>query len=535
MNLKSAIKNHKFFFFTSCCFIVWFGILAIISLIAVRTIIFYDARYQTDVSSQFSSTLPIGRYLLEPFYGIPFILETNMEYLIGFTLVFIVFRVIYLLLKRRGLVFPERFVLANYLLKDFLRSSFIIMGTMVLIVFIAIGIGYFVAGFFFINRYWNQILPIGIYASVILIITRTIYLIFSVFRPNYKFNYSKKKRYQPPLKNKNLIKNWRFVRKESVYLIGTMLLLVEAHIFLMYTRFPNHRIETNLEENEFLFDFHVHTIMSDGWLTPEARVQWYIEQGVSGAAFSDHDNIRGATIASEYAARNNLDFTVWIAEEWTDHEHDIHMNIFGLSEEIVPLESQVEGGPLALNASDMIKYVKNKGGYVTVNHYNDQENINGGIGVPYTYEQLRDWGVDGFEIVNGPTVQEDEIRQFCLKNNLICMGGSDTHTNEDITTLVKLKLENPQDKSLDNIFKNLRKNTHEVIAIQLYPNKVNFPNIADDIGGNVIQGFFEYIINLSVFQIFSWMGWSLISYLVVVMSYKRLLKVDLNHLREKFK
>ncbi|MHA1764496.1 MAG: PHP domain-containing protein, partial [Promethearchaeota archaeon] len=255
---------------------------------------------------------------------------------------------------------------------------------------------------------------------------------------------------------------------------------------------------------------------------------------ISGAAFSDHDNIRGATIARNYVQKNNLDFVVWIAQEWTDHENDIHMNIYGIEEDIVPLESQVDGGPLALNASDMIKYVKKKGGYVTVNHYNSKWNEKeGGLGVPYTYEQLRDWGVDGFEIVNGPSVQEEEIRDFCLKNGLVCIGGSDTHINEDLTTVIKIKLTNPEDKSLDNIFKNLRRNTHEVIAIELHPRKVKFPDIVNDMGGIVLENFLEYLINLNYFQIISWMAWSTGSYLLFFVLYRRSLKIDIKYLRAK--
>lgn len=532
-NFKSSLSKHKSLIIINIFFLVWIGFLLIISISSKRVVIFYDARYQKDVSSQFTSTLPWQRYIVEPFYGIGFILETKMEYIIGYTILFLIFRLGYLILIKKRMNFSEKFKLINYILKDFLRSSFIILGIMVIIILIIIGVGFFSMGFFFVNRYWNQILPIGIMFSEILIFLRGLYLLITFFNPRFKFKYSIKKRYQPPTLRINLIKKWRVFRKEFVFLIGTILLLLESHLIIMYTRFPIQRIETELEEGEFLFDFHVHTTMSDGWLTPQERVLWYIDHGISGAAFSDHDNIRGATIAKKYVSSRNLDFIVWIAQEWTDHENDIHMNIYGISEEIVPLESNVEGGPLALNASDMIKYVKKRGGYVTVNHYNSKRNEIGGLGVPYTYEHLLDWGVDGFEIVNGPNVQEKEIRDFCLKNNLICMGGSDVHSNEDLTMVIRLKLDNPENKSISNIFKNLRRNTHQVIAIELYPKKVNFPNEFNDMGGIVIEDFFEYIINISFFQLVSWMSWSIIFYLIFIISYRKFLKLDIEYLRSK--
>ncbi|GAJ22479.1 unnamed protein product, partial [marine sediment metagenome] len=52
-----------------------------------------------------------------------------------------------------------------------------------------------------------------------------------------------------------------------------------------------------------------------------------------------------------------------------------------------------------------------------------------------------------------------EIRQFCLDNNLICIAGSDIHTNEDLNTFIKLKLDDPNNKTIENIFKNLKNNT----------------------------------------------------------------------------
>ena len=135
-----------------------------------------------------------------------------------------------------------------------------------------------------------------------------------------------------------------------------MFFLLGVQIFLISTPFPTYTIITDLEEDEFLFDFHVHTTMSDGWLSPEERVDWYIEQGIHGAAFSDHDNLRGAKIAQDYVKENDLDFVVFTAEEWTDHENDIHMNIFGLEEKVVPEESESDFYDMkSMNAKETIK------------------------------------------------------------------------------------------------------------------------------------------------------------------------------------
>jgi hypothetical protein len=307
--------------------------------------------------------------------------------------------------------------------------------------------------------------------------------------------------------------------------------MLGLNILLISTPFPTHWINTELDSDEFLFDFHVHTTMSDGWITPEQRVIWYIEHGIDGAAFTDHDNIRGALIARDYVERNNLDFIVWIGAEWTDNEHDIHMNYYGLEEEIVaPLSKTWLGISFPLNTSDMIAYVKNKGGYVTVNHYNYDPNPKGGYGVPYTLEQLRDWGVDGFEIVNGDDIQAMEIREFCLNNknvyneSLICIGASDIETSRDLDAFVKLKLDDHSNKTIDNIFKNLRNNNHSVITIDLYSNQVNFPRTLNDFGFKLLKDYLNYLLNLNSFQALSWIVWSSIGYVLFFLTYRKIKK-----------
>ncbi|MBY8988351.1 MAG: hypothetical protein KGD61_07845, partial [Candidatus Lokiarchaeota archaeon] len=263
---------------------------------------------------------------------------------------------------------------------------------------------------------------------------------------------------------------------------------------------------------------------------------WYIEQGISGAAFSDHGNIRGALSAREFVEKNGSDFTVWTAQEWTNHETnpEIHINYYGLEEEIVPPESYTPGGPKVMNASELISYVKANGGYIIVNHYHYEPNPEGGFGTPYTLDQLEGWGVDGFEIINGGSYNKyTQIRQFCLDNNLTCIAGSDIHTNEDLNTFIKLKLDDPNNKTLPNIFKNLKNNTHETIAIQFYPNILDLPGELTDLGLYVLEDFINYFLNIDTYQALSWIMWSSTVYILFVLFYKKIKKVELNHLKYK--
>jgi hypothetical protein len=223
-----------------------------------------------------------------------------------------------------------------------------------------------------------------------------------------------------------------------------------------------------------------------------------------------------------------------MGEEWTDHENDIHMNYFGIAEEIVPLESYIPGGPKAMNASDLITYIKANGGYITVNHYNYDPNPNGGYGVPYTLEELDNWGVDGFEIVNsGNYAKYENIRQYCLNNNLICLGGSDIHTNEDLHTFVKIKLSDPTNLTISNIFETLKMNNHEVIAIQFYPKVVDFPGDLDQLGFYIFEDFINYFLNINLFQALSWIGWSIFLYAIFILGYKKVKSINLKRLKSK--
>ena len=212
------------------------------------------------------------------------------------------------------------------------------------------------------------------------------------------------------------------------------------------------------------------------------------------------------------------------------------MNYFGIAEELVPLQSYTPGGPTAMNAQETIAYVKANGGYITVNHYNCDPNPNGGVGVPYNLTQLKDWGVDGFEIINGGSYggKYQQIRDFCLINNLTCIGGSDIHTNEPLNTFIKIELADPTNLTITNIFETMKTNLHhEVIGLKLYPKKVDFPGDLNDFGFYVIEDFINYFLNIDVYQSLSWIIWSGALYIIIFLSYRKIKKVDLAFLKRK--
>ncbi|MFX1458397.1 MAG: PHP domain-containing protein [Promethearchaeota archaeon] len=476
------------------------------------------------------------RYILEPIAQLSFILEMEFSWLFIVIIIYPILRIIYLILRKKGTIHSKKLRFITKPLVDVIRFSYKILMLTILVIGLIILAGYLIQGYFFVSRYFMIPVQVGVHICIILIIIKIIYVLIKLFHPRLQYNYKKKRKKK--VKKKIERKSLKSIKREFIYLVGICSLLLGINIVLISIPFPTHRIVpiVPLNDDEFLFDLHVHTTFSDGWLTPEERVLWYIEQGISGAAFTDHDNIRGVSAAQNFVELNGLQFVVFMAEEWTDNENDIHMNYYGIAEELVPLQSYTPGGPIAMNASDTIAYVKTNGGYITVNHYNYDPNPKGGFGVPYSLAQLRDWGVDGFEIVNGGSYggKYQYIRNFTLSNNLICLGGSDIHTNEPLNTFIKIKLSDPTNLTITNIFETMKTNSnHEVIGIKLNPKEVDFPGDLNDFGFYVIEDFINYFLNIDVYQSVSWIIWSGAVYIIIFLSYRKIKKVDLAFLKHK--
>lgn len=532
MKLKIFIKKNKFFSVLTSLFAFWIIFLVVLTITSQKNVIFWENISNIDVSSDYSIILPVSRYILEPIAQLSFIIEMEFTWMFLFFISYPILRILYLILRKKGRFRSQKYNLLKILLSDIIKFSFKVLITTILIIGLIMLFGYLIQGYYFISRYFMIPVQIGVHLCIILIVIKTFYVLLKLFHPRLQFNYSKRK-----IKS-NKKKKLKNVKKELIYLIGIGSILLGVNIVLISIPFPTQKIvpTVQLEDNEFLFDFHVHTIYSDGWFTPEKRVLWYIEQGISGAAFSDHDNIRGALLAQKFVDDNELNFLVFMAEEWTDNDNDIHMNYYGVAEELIPIQYYIPGGPLALNISDTIDYVKSHGGYITVNHYNFDPNPNGGYGVPYSLTQLRDWGVDGFEIINGGSYggKYQNISEFCQDNNLICIGGSDIHTNEPLNTFVKIKLIDPSNLTIVNIFEAMKNNTNqEVIAIDLNPKIVDFPNDLNDLGFYIFEDFINYFLNMDIYQCISWMVWSGLIYLIIFLIYRKIKKVNLDVLKRK--
>ena len=521
MTLKEFIKQNKLFFAITVLFLTWIGILLTFSLLFTRQVAFYNYLADEYVTDRYSANIPLIRYLIEPIVGIAFYLTLESAALPLTLLVgYIVYRIIYGSLRTTDKIKSKKFKLLSNMGREMIwfagKLCLIIIGILVgyyLIALSLVGDEYAAYGMFYF-------LELVIWGGILVFALKLGYVLYKYYHPALKLNYQKR---IDKWRRRN--KFLRITQKELIYCFGFLFLFLSTTVVLKMSLLPTFEIETDeMEEGEILVDFHSHSTESDGWLTPEERVMWYIQHGIHVAAISDHDTPDGSLRAQKFVEEHDLDFTVMMAQEYS--ASDNHLNIYGLEERIIPIESEYEGGPTAMNISEMIEYVKGKGGYVTVNHYNREEDR-----TPYSLEDYRDMGVDGFEIINKQDLQTENIREFCLDNNLIALSGSDMHFNHELYSFIRLKLNDPGNYSLDNIFESLSKNEHETVLIENNPERVKFEGIWSDF--EEFENFLNYLLNLDSLQYLSWILWTLGIYLVMTLIYRRIKNLRIAKLQEK--
>ncbi len=520
MNIAESIKKNSLSFIITVLVVGWLVFLTVMVVLAQRTVQFVNVipdANGVDVSANYSSDIPLLRYLLEPLAGMIFsVVSDPVDSIVSIILLYIIARIALFAIdntilkgrKKKEVIFAYFKDTLDYFGKWFLLAFGI---SLLWFLF-----GFLIFGFQYVNNTFQYHLFIPCYLGLVLLVykggSHLVRFIIPGLTPK-PLNWDK----EP--ENRNLTDRFKSRSiKEGVYLLEFVLLFLVLIFNLLQVRFPTQRINpiVPLDDDEILLDLHVHTTMSDGYLAPHDRVFWYIEQGFHAGAFSDHDNLRGAHFAQAFVAAFNIDFTVLTAEEYTVQDFDfpgtpeIHLNIIGLEDTIIPVgalrKNDVFGK--SMNVSDMIKYVKSHGGYVFVNHYRSFP------GSPYTYDQLRDWGVDGFEVINGGSYSDRyrDIREYCLANGLACLANTDQHPGDPAECFMKVKLDDPNDKSADAIFTALKKNQHDAVYIDTISTEVEFPSPLDQL--ELFENLINYLLNSDKLQVLSWIVWSGIAYLL---------------------
>lgn len=198
------------------------------------------------------------------------------------------------------------------------------------------------------------------------------------------------------------------------------------------------------------YNFHLHTVCSDGRLTPESLIEQAIQIGLKGLAITDHHNIKGFYRAQtwlEYKRQLNPNLKLphlWTGTEITANLNgtDVHILGYGFNPEAGQLKTYLTGnspeGEKA-HARQVIKAIHHAGGLVVLAH-------------PVRYRrqaeeliiEAYELGVDGVETYYAygnpnpwqPSISQTEmVKQVAAKLNLHQTCGTDTHGNNLLVRL----------------------------------------------------------------------------------------------------
>ncbi|MBN2154301.1 MAG: PHP domain-containing protein, partial [Candidatus Lokiarchaeota archaeon] len=399
--------------------VAWIVMLSVLASFPTGETTFTEVIRDDNVSDQYAVELSPWRYIFEPLSAITFTAGDNpIGVIVMVPVLYLAARLACLLVEKVALRVNGKLSRKVEIVMEHARNvvNFFWKYALLAIAIGAaiVGIGYMTNGFQFVNNYFMGVIIFISWVLVGALGFKIVYNLATLLHRKLSFRVKVRKRWKdlPRTSPKYWAhKVFDVLGREPRYLISVGLICLAATYTLESLHLPTHRIIATLGPDEYLFDLHVHTWYSDGSMSPEARVDWYIEQGIHGAAFTDHDNIRGWSRAIAYVEQNHLPFVVIKGEEYTRHdEYPIHLNIFGIDQAIAPESQWSPGFPdiLYLNVSDMIETVHSLGGFVVVNHYS------GWPGWPYNFDQLRGWGVDGFEVVNSGNLYPTSIRDYCV-------------------------------------------------------------------------------------------------------------------------
>ncbi|GBD00029.1 hypothetical protein HRbin17_02563 [bacterium HR17] len=154
-----------------------------------------------------------------------------------------------------------------------------------------------------------------------------------------------------------------------------------------------------------LANFHAHSHFSAGGvLSPAQLVLWHRHKGYRIVAVTDSNTVRGSLQASAFVHRWRGGVVVVPGEEFRGRTH---LLLLGVRQDFAPHRFSVP---------EVIRAAKGAGGLVIAAHAWTGR---------YAYDDLRAWGVDGFEIVNSGAIADKRLQRLCRKHQLIALGSLD--------------------------------------------------------------------------------------------------------------
>lgn len=185
------------------------------------------------------------------------------------------------------------------------------------------------------------------------------------------------------------------------------------------------------------YNFHMHTLCSDGSLHPEALMQQAIAVGLKGLAITDHHSVDGFTCAQRwYEQQPDTNITLWSGIEITASmlSSDVHILGYGFDihhPRIAPYTQGSSPVGQAARANRVIDTIHAAGGIAVLAHpHRYKQSATAlipeaarqgmdGVEAYYAYDNVQPWR---------PSPQKTEAAErLAAKHNLLKTCGTDSH------------------------------------------------------------------------------------------------------------
>jgi predicted metal-dependent phosphoesterase TrpH len=197
------------------------------------------------------------------------------------------------------------------------------------------------------------------------------------------------------------------------------------------------------ESCPFRYNFHLHTVCSDGQLRPEALIQQAVAYGLKGLAITDHHTINGYLTARRWLDHWNLQVSahqagpeLWSGIEITASllETEVHILGYGFDLEHPALQSYLGGRTPtgeANQAAQVIQAIQQAGGLAVLAHPARYRRLAldlipaaaqlgiDGVEAYYCYSNLDPW--------ESSPRQTEEVRALGQTYGLLKTCGTDSH------------------------------------------------------------------------------------------------------------
>lgn len=312
------------------------------------------------------------------------------------------------------------------------------------------------------------------------------YLLFTIFRLfASKINFNKKK----------------FIISQLVKLPLVVGIWFSFFVIMIFIELPNNTIVNN-SETAVLVSTHSHTEFShDGLISQKGMWEWHKRNNFDAFFITDHGNHAKTYELAEKQLHHNFEQVplIFTGEEFSGTNH---MSLLGIKNHFITK---------GLEDKEVIDTTHFYNGVVLINHWFS--------GKHNSLEYYKNLNIEGFEIENvGKELYYDrslykEIKNFCVANNLIMVGGLDFHgygrscatwNAFEISDWEQLNFEEKEEE----IIKIIRNREQDKLKVLMYKDRPYYTE--DNLMFSPLRTLFNYFRTLNILQVISWTVWLLV-------------------------